>query len=53
VSEIVIDLVFPRDDYTDQQKRLIEYITKNCPVALSLHPDLKQTVNVRYGVMAL
>lgn len=49
ISEIVVDLNFPHNNYTDQQKRLIEYTTRNCPVALSLHPDLKQTINITYG----
>jgi len=48
IGEIVVDLTFPANNYTDQQKRVIEHITKNCPVALSLHPDLKQTVRVIY-----
>lgn len=47
VAEIVVDLVFP-GGYTDQQKRLIEHVTRNCPVALSLHPDLKQTIHITY-----
>jgi uncharacterized OsmC-like protein len=48
ISEIIIDLMFPPHNYTDQQKRVIEHITKNCPVALSLHPELKQTVKINY-----
>lgn len=47
VSEIIVELNF-KGEYTDQQKRLIEYTTKNCPVALSLHPDLKQTIVISY-----
>jgi hypothetical protein len=27
---------------------VIEHISKTCPVALSLHPDLKQTVTLIY-----
>lgn len=48
ISEIVIEITFPPNNYTDSQKRVIEHITKNCPVALSLHPDLKQTVTLIY-----
>jgi putative redox protein len=48
ISEIVIELTFPPNSYTDQQKRVIEHISKNCPVALSLHPDLKQSVTLVY-----
>ncbi len=48
IAEIIVDLTFPPNDYTDQQKRLIEFTTRNCPVALSLHPDLKQTIVINY-----
>ncbi|MCX6286348.1 MAG: OsmC family protein [Bacteroidetes bacterium] len=48
IGEIIVELTFPLNNYTDQQKRVIEHITKNCPVALSLHPDLKQTVRINY-----
>lgn len=48
ISEIIVELTFPDANYTDQQKRLIEHISKTCPVALSLHPDLKQTVKIHY-----
>ncbi len=48
IAEIVIDLTFPMD-YPEKVKKIIEFTTKNCPVALSLHPDVKQTVTVHYS----
>jgi uncharacterized OsmC-like protein len=48
IAEIIVELKFPPENYTDQQKRVIEHITKNCPVALSLHPDIKQTIRINY-----
>jgi putative redox protein len=48
IAEIVVDLAFPLD-YPDKVKKLIEYTAKNCPVALSLHPEVKQTVTISYG----
>jgi uncharacterized OsmC-like protein len=47
IAEIVIDLTFPAN-YPDKVKKIIEYTVKNCPVALSLHPELKQTVSLHY-----
>ena len=47
IAEIVVNLTFPQD-YPDNVKKIIEFTTKNCPVALSLHPDLKQTVTINY-----
>jgi putative redox protein len=48
ISEVIIEITFPPNRYTDQQKRLIEHISRTCPVSLSLHPGLKQTVDLVY-----
>ena len=49
VVEIKIDIYFPAgNNYTDQQKRLIESSAKTCPVANSLHPDLKKNITFHY-----
>jgi putative redox protein len=48
VSEIIIDLIFPHNDYTAKQKKIIKLSAETCPVALSLHPDLKQTVMMHF-----
>jgi uncharacterized OsmC-like protein len=48
IAEVVIDITFP-GDYSEKVKKIIEFTVKNCPVALSLHPDVKQTVTLRYG----
>ncbi len=44
VSEIVINFKFPKT-YTEKEQRILEHAALNCPVILSLHPDLKKTVN--------
>jgi len=46
IGEIVVDLDFHGSEFSDQHKRIVEHITKNCPVALSLHPEVKQTVHI-------
>lgn len=49
VVEIKIDITFPKDNnYTDQQKRVIEAAAKTCPVYNSLHPELKKTITFNY-----
>lgn len=47
VVEVVVELNFPKD-YTAKEKRFIEVSAKECPVANSLHPDLKQTIIFNY-----
>ncbi|MEI6174160.1 MAG: OsmC family protein [Bacteroidota bacterium] len=46
IAEIIIELTFPSVNYSEKEKKIIEYAVKNCPVALSLHPDVKQTVTL-------
>ncbi len=49
VVEIKITINFPEgNNYTDRQKRVIESSAKTCPVANSLHPDLKKTIVFNY-----
>jgi putative redox protein len=49
IDEIVIEITFPAAGYSDQQKKILDYVVKTCPVALSLHPDVKQTVTLIYN----
>lgn len=47
IVEIKITIDFPTD-YTDKEKRIIEAAARECPVANSLHPELKQTFTFNY-----
>ena len=42
VAEVHINFTMPEQTYSNQQKKIIELAATNCPVALSLHPDIKQ-----------
>ncbi|HBG54101.1 MAG TPA: osmotically inducible protein OsmC [Rikenellaceae bacterium] len=49
VGEIVIDLFFPDGKtYGEREKRLIETAAKTCPVANSIHPEVKKTIRFHY-----
>ncbi|WP_316835829.1 OsmC family protein [Pedobacter nutrimenti] len=48
VAEIVVDFQFPANNYSDKDKKIIERSAYTCPVAQSLHPDLKKTVTFNY-----
>ncbi|SOD18126.1 OsmC family protein [Pedobacter xixiisoli] len=48
VGEIHVGLQFPANNYTDKEKAIIEKSAKTCPVAYSLHPDIKQEVTFSY-----
>jgi putative redox protein len=48
VVEIVVDMTMPAGEFSDAQKQLLENAARTCPVAKSLHPDLKQTLNITW-----
>ena len=48
VAEVVVEFYFPKKNYTEEQKRLIESLAGVSPVPLSLHPDLKQTIRFNW-----
>lgn len=44
ISEVHVRLTFPKNNYTDKDKTILENTAKTCPVAYSLHPDIKQVL---------
>ncbi len=42
VGEIHVKLIFPKNNFSDKEKKIYENTAYTCPVAKSLHPDLKQ-----------
>jgi putative redox protein len=48
VAEVIVDMNFPRRNYSDKQKALIERSAKTCPVSKSLSKDLIQTIKFNY-----
>lgn len=48
IAEIRVDFYFP-GDYSDKIKTILQRAADTCPVAKSLHPDLKQTINFHYN----
>ena len=44
VGEVIIELEFPPNNYSEKEKQIIRQCAKICPVSQSLHSDLKQTV---------
>jgi putative redox protein len=44
IGEVIVEFNFPKNNYSDKEKAIIENAAKTCPVAKSLHPELKQTL---------
>ena len=48
VSEIIVEISFPSNKYSAKQKQILENAAITCPVAKSLHPDIKQDIRFNY-----
>jgi uncharacterized OsmC-like protein len=48
IGEIKINFDFTGNDFTDKQKKILEYCVKTCPVALSLHESVFQNVTLKF-----
>jgi len=46
IAEVIVEITFPDADYTEREKKILDVCARTCPVALSLHPEVKQTVNL-------
>ncbi len=48
IAEVQILIDFPDIAYSEKQKAIMQKIAASCPVALSLNPKLKQSVQLNY-----
>ena len=48
IAEIIVEMTFPDGNYSEKEKKILEHVVKTCPVALSLHPDVKQNIRLHY-----
>lgn len=48
ISEIIIDFDLTGGNYTERQKSILENAAKHCPVAKSIHPDIKVKTTFNY-----
>jgi putative redox protein len=44
IGEVHVKIIFPKKNFTDKEKRMYEHAAHTCPVAKSLHPDIKQII---------
>jgi putative redox protein len=48
ISEIHIKVIMPTGDFDDKSIKILENTARTCPVALSLHPDIKQLISFEW-----
>ncbi|MGV3638989.1 MAG: OsmC family protein [Adhaeribacter sp.] len=49
IAEVIVTITLPPRNFSDKEKALLENAARTCPVALSLHPDLRQTLEFVYA----
>jgi putative redox protein len=49
IAEVIVTFTLPARNFSDKEKALLENAARTCPVALSLHPDLRQTLDFVYA----
>lgn len=48
ISKLRVDFYWDDCDVTEEEKKWLKDIGRNCPVALSLHPELKQDITFHF-----
>jgi uncharacterized OsmC-like protein len=48
VSEVHVEFDMPENTYSEKEKEILDRAARTCPVALSLHPEIKQEVRFNY-----
>jgi len=48
IGEIHITVTMPANNFSDKEKKMYENAAHTCPVAKSLHPELKQVIEFIY-----
>ena len=48
VAEVHVEFDMPKRNYTEKEKAILDHAARTCPVALSLHPDIKQLITFNY-----
>ncbi len=48
VGEIKLTIYFPKNNYSDKEKKILELAALTCPVYLSLHDSVIKTVEFKY-----
>ncbi len=48
ISKLKIEIIFEGNQLSELQKQSLKNVALNCPVAKSLHPDLKQEIEFNF-----
>lgn len=46
IIQIDVKIILPKKSYSDKELKILEAAARTCPVALSLHPDIRQNLTM-------
>ena len=46
IIQIDVKIILPKKSYSDKELKILEAAARTCPVALSLHPDIRQNLTL-------
>ncbi len=49
IAEIQVLIKFPARHFSEKDRKILENTARTCPVAQSLHPDLKKQISLVWG----
>ena len=49
IEKISVHFLFPANNFSDKQMKIIEKAALSCPSAISLHPDIVQDIQFEYA----
>ncbi len=44
ISRLEVEITMPPNSFPDKEKKILQRIAETCPVALSIHPDIRQEI---------
>jgi putative redox protein len=48
IAEIQVEITMPANSYSDKERKLYEHTAHACPVAKSIHPDIRQVITFHW-----
>ena len=48
INEVKVKVTMPLRDFSTKDQKILEAAARTCPVALSLHPDIKQSISFHW-----
>jgi uncharacterized OsmC-like protein len=48
ISEVHVRILFPKNNFSEKEKTILENAARYCPVAKSLHTDIKQEIKFEW-----